>query len=295
MRIITEKIKQNVIKIVKSLKIKEIKSIIGRARLKFTYDEIEFYINCIFKHSLAQKTFKFIYSEYNLNINYAGFMKNIALFSSLFKYLFNIMNKNLNIRASQLLNIVDSTLIEEKKSNFITQKDWNLNRVTTRNEYKDKNNKIKRKIRTCGSKGLIFINRFNQVYCAELMNINDSDMNILKDLTRYKNQLKGILLADRGFSNKLVRKRLSIDKNNIFDYGKAYCTLISPYKTSENKNLTKKERKLYKRRWKIETLFQQLKNNYADNKLNLTGKYSKILKQAKFYSTFIIHNLLTIG
>jgi hypothetical protein len=196
--------------------------------------------------------------------------------------------KKLDIKPSKLLNIIDSTLIDEKKSNFITQKDWNLNRVTTR----IKNNN---KFRFCGSKGLIFINRFNQVYCADLININHSDMNILKDLTQYKCQLKGILLADRGFSNKLVRQRLSLDKNNIFDYGKTYCNLISPYRKSEKNYLTKKEIKLYKRRWKIETLFQKLKDNYSDNKLNLTGKYNKSLKQAKFYSTLIIHNLLTKG
>jgi hypothetical protein len=288
MKIITQKLKFIIKSTIKSLKTNEIKAIIGRDRLKFNYDEIENYVLTIFEHSLTQKTFKSIYLQKNLKICYETYMSNILLFSKLFKFLFYKINKFLDIKPSKLLNIIDSTLIDEKKSNFITQKDWNINRVTTRIKNKDK-------VRVCGSKGLVFMNRFNQVYYADLININYSDMNILKDLTQYKSQLKGILLADRGFSNKLVRTRLSMDKNNVFDYGKAYCKLISPYRKSEKKHLTKKEIKLYKRRWKIETLFQQLKDNYSNNKLNLTGKYNKSLKQAKFYSTLIIHNLLTKG
>ena len=58
--------------------------------------------------------------------------------------------------------------------------------------------------------------------------------------------------------------------------------------------LTKKESKIYKRRWSIETLFKILKDNYSENKLNLTGKYTNKLKQAKFYSTIIVHNLSTV-
>lgn len=284
--IITQKFKKNIKKIIFSLSKKEIKSLIRRERLKFSHKEIVDYVEIIFQHSQTQKTFKSIYKNSHLKITYSVFMKNIALFSRLFSYLFQFINKKLSIKPSQLLNMINSSLIAEKNSYYITQKDWNLNRITTRIKFDEK-------IRICGSKILVFLNRFKQIYHAELIYINIPDMNILKETSKYKSQLKGIVLADKGFSHKIIRKRLSLDKNNIFDYGKAYCKLISPYRKSEKMNLNDKEKKLYKRRWKIETLFQNIKHHYSNHKLNLTGKYNQELKKAKFYSTLISYNLST--
>lgn len=287
MNIITQQFKQISEKAIKSLKNKEIKAIIGRDRLKFSYQSISYYVQIIFEHSILQKSFLSLYKTHKPKVIYSVFMKNIRLFSSLFKYLFYRINKFLNIKASKLMNIVDSTLIEEKKSNFINKKDWIYNKVTTRIKHKIK-------IRTCGSKGLVFINRFGQIYRADLLQINHSDQNILKDFSLYLSSLQGILLADRGFSNKAVRTRLEQIKTSIFNPNQTTCKLISPYHYKEKKQLTQAEFKLYKRRWKIETLFQNLKHNYSDNKLNLTGKYNKILKQAKFYSTLIQFNFSTL-
>ena len=139
------------------------------------------------------------------------------------------------------------------------------------------------KIRACGNKGLFMMNKRKQIYHAEILNINDSDQNYLKNPHGLYGKLKGILLADRGFSN-----------NDIFNQKKQICRLISPYKSNQKETLTKKEMELYKRRWSIESLFKSLKDNYSDNKLNLTRKYTDKLKQAKFYSTLIIHNLSTL-
>ena len=216
-------------------------------------------------------------------------MSNIQLFSKLFRFLFYKLNEKLSIKPSKLLNMVDTTLIEEKKLNFINQNDWDSGRVTTRI---NKKNKIK--TYTCGSKGLVFLNRFGQIYSANLLNINYSDQNILKDFSFYIKELNGILLADRGFSNKAVRERLNHIKTSVFETNKPLCRLISPYNVKQNIKLTDKERKLYKRRWKIETVFQNIKHNYSENKLNLTGKYNNLTKGAKFYSTLINFNLSTI-
>ena len=284
MKIITQKLIQQALFDIKN---KEIKQIIGRQRLKFNRHEISLYLFYIFKHSNEQKSFKSIYKRLNLDVTYQGFMSNIALFSSLFKRLFYIFNKINNIKASSLLNIIDSTIIPEKQSRFINQKDWNNHRVTTRVLKKEK-------VRTCGSKGFVMMNRKKQIYHAELLNINESDQNYLKDPHRLTGKLKGILLADRGFSNKLVRDRLNHNKTDIFNYDKPICRLISPYHVKQKVKLTAMESKLYKRRWSIETIFKILKDNYSENKLNLTGKYTNKLKQAKFYSTIIIHNLSTI-
>ena len=289
MKIITQKFNEISKTIINSLKNKEIKSIIGRVRLKFTYKEINDYVQIIFAHSQTQKSFKSIYKKSKFKIKYSCFMSNIQLFSKLFRFLFYKLNEKLSIKPSKLLNMVDTTLIEEKKLNFINQNDWDSGRVTTRI---NKKNKIK--TYTCGSKGLVFLNRFGQIYSANLLNINYSDQNILKDFSFYIKELNGILLADRGFSNKAVRERLNHIKTSVFETNKPLCRLISPYNVKQNIKLTDKERKLYKRRWKIETVFQNIKHNYSENKLNLIGKYNNLTKGAKFYSTLINFNLSTI-
>lgn len=284
MQIITQKLIHQALFHIKN---KEIKQIIGRQRLKFDRQEISSYLFYIFKHSDKQKSFKSIYKKIKPEFSYQNFMNNIQLFSLLLKRLFYIFNKINHIKASKLLNIIDSTIIPEKQTKFISQKDWNNNRVTTRAIKKEK-------IRTCGSKGLFLINRNKQIYHAELLNINESDQNYLKNPHNLTGKLRGILLADRGFSNKLVRDRLSHNKTDIFTYNQEICRLISPYHYKSKIKLTNKESKLYRRRWTIETLFKILKDNYSDNKLNLTGKYTNKLKQAKFYSTIIVHNLSTL-
>lgn len=289
MKIITQKFNEISKTIINSLKNKEIKSIIGRVRLKFTYKEINDYVQIIFAHSQTQKSFKSIYKKSKFKIKYSCFMSNIQLFSKLFRFLFYKLNEKLSIKPSKLLNMVDTTLIEEKKLNFINQHDWDSGRVTTRI---NKKNKIK--TYTCGSKGLVFLNRFGQIYSANLLNINYSDQNILKDFSFYIKELNGILLADRGFSNKAVRERLNHIKTSVFETNKPLCRLISPYNVKQNIKLTDKEIKLYKRRWRIETVFQNIKHNYSENKLNLTGKYNNLTKGAKFYSTLINFNLSTI-
>ena len=289
MKIITQKFNEISKTIINSLKNKEIKSIIGRVRLKFTYKEINDYVQIIFAHSQTQKSFKSIYKKSKFKIKYSCFMSNIQLFSKLFRFLFYKLNEKLSIKPSKLLNMVDTTLIEEKKLNFINQNDWDSGRVTTRI---NKKNKIK--TYTCGSKGLVFLNRFGQIYSANLLNINYSDQNILKDFSFYIKELNGILLADRGFSNKAVRERLNHIKTSVFETNKPLCRLISPYNVKQNIKITDKEIKLYKRRWKIETVFQNIKHNYSENKLNLTGKYNNLTKGAKFYSTLINFNLSTI-
>ena len=174
MKIITQKFNEISKTIINSLKNKEIKSIIGRVRLKFTYKEINDYVQIIFAHSQTQKSFKSIYKKSKFKIKYSCFMSNIQLFSKLFRFLFYKLNEKLSIKPSKLLNMVDTTLIEEKKLNFINQHDWDSGRVTTRI---NKKNKIK--TYTCGSKGLVFLNRFGQIYSANLLNINYSDQNIL--------------------------------------------------------------------------------------------------------------------
>jgi Transposase DDE domain len=267
-----------------TLNISQIKHKIGRIRLKFNKVEISYYLYCIFLATEQNKTLQNIHKNYFLkkyNTKYSTFANNIKFFSLLIDDFFVFTKKKYNINKTNT-NIVDTTLIEEKQAKFITKKDWKNNRVTTRNQ-----NKQTQYI--CGSKGLVFCNLLGQIYYAKLLNINISDQNILKDSAIYSNHLSKYLLADRGFNNKNAKQRLL-----YFD-----CELISPnhYKTVEKTGEYFEldwYKKIYKKRWKIETIFKLVKQNQADFKLDLKGKYSQELKKAKFLITIISYNLSTL-
>lgn len=130
---------------------------------------------------------------------------------------------------------------------------------------------------------MFFINRKGFIYYAKRLKINDSDQNILKDSAFYAPYLKDFLLADRGFQNKRVREHIQ----NI--YG---CRFISPYLKKQKETLTKKEWKLYRKRWGSETVFQRVKSNYAEVSLILKEKYTENLKNAKFYAASLLYNAL---
>ena len=292
MNIISQK---DVLLSIKKINLFKIKTIIGRERLRFSYNDIAFYCYQTILHTMKNTRYSSLYVKLNksksnhlLKVKYSTYMSNITLFSPLIKFIFEDINSINNIKASSLLNIIDTTLIPEKEEKYITNKDWSSGRVTTRTP---KHSTIKYHV--CGSKGLFLINRFRQIYHVEFLNINESDQNILKNPYNFIGKLKGILLADRGFSNKMVRKRLSYNKNDIFskNYNEPICKLISPYHYKEKIKFTKKEGKLYKRRWSIETIFKNMKDSYSNIKLNLTGKYSKKLKKAKLFASCIIYNL----
>lgn len=260
-----------------SINISHLKSILKLQRLKTNRVVISFYLYCIYLHYKEQKTFKYIHKHYffkKYKVKYSAFMHSIKLYSVLIKY----QHKYICLKRKffpTVVNIVDSTLIEEKQSKFIISNDYKNSRVTVRNKEK-----------ICGSKGLCFLNSDLKIYHAQLLNINISDQNILKDSAIYYNLLGKVLLADRGFNNKNVQARVK-----TFD-----CQLISPnhYKVVEKtgKYFDKDWYiNIYKRRWKIETVFQKMKNNYSDFKLNLKGKYTSRLKEAKFFLCIIDYNL----
>ena len=263
---------------------------IHRSRLKFNIRELAFYLFCIIEHNQGRETFKHmhrrLFKDERLNITYSTFMSNIKTVSPLMGFIFNEFNKSNHVKAG-ILNIVDTTLIEEKQAKHINGVDWQRERVTTRG-------KDASKYHVCGSKGLVFINRSNLVYFAKLLPINTSDQNILKDTCHYDHALKGIVLADRGFNNKLLRERLQEHKNDIWNIRGPDCRLISPYVKKSKTQLTPKEKKLYKRRWRIETVFQKVKDCYSQSSLQMHGRYNKELKKAKFYTTWLIYNFNTL-
>ena len=265
---------------IKSVNFSELRTTLQLQRLRLDKPTISFYLFCMFLHTSEQKSFTYIHKNYFLikyKTKYSTFMHNVNKLAKLAIHIFNYVKKLFNIKKTTIA-IVDTTLIEEKKQDFINRKNWKNHRVTTR-----------KKKHICGSKGLIFLNDKKQVIYANLLSINYSDHNILKNSAYYQPYLSKYLLADRGFNNKIAKTRLK-----TFN-----CKLISPNQVATVKKTGKYfeselYKKLYSRRWKIETLFQKIKHNYADFKLNLTGRYTLELKKAKFLLTIISYNLSTI-
>lgn len=269
---------------VRLLKISQIKTIIDRKRMRFSWNEIEFYLQSLVEQSQRIIHFKEIWKNsckaLSYKLSYENFMENIALFSPLFEYLFSLINQVLGVTPSTELNIVDSTLIETKKSESIRKKDYEQNRVTYRNK------KV-----ICGEKGLAFINKKGEITYAELVNINFSDFNFLKRPKFYmaKGLMQGILLGDRGFNCKMVRDRIL--EANRQCVGVPNTQWISPPHKKSKEILSPEEWKIYNKRWSIETLFQKLKEEFGPYKLSLKGKFRPQIKQARFFICLIQYNL----
>jgi hypothetical protein len=278
--------------ILNSKKYVELRQQINRSRLKFNIHTLASYLYWIVLQNNTRTTFKQLhhelYMEHKVSINYSTFMSNVKTIAPLMKYLFNLFNRTQNVKPSTLVNIVDTTLINDKQTKSIHRRDWKNERVTTRGSGVDK-------YHVCGVKGLVFMNRQKLVYLAEFMPINNSDQNILKSTCNYNNALKGFVLADRGFSNKVVRDRITNNKNDIWHNDDLRCRLISPYVRKSKTQLTEKEKKLYKYRWRIETLFQKVKHVYSETPLQLHGGFTKQLKEAKFFATWICYNAKTLN
>ena len=66
--------------------------------------------------------------------------------------------------------------------------------------------------------------------------------------------------------------------------------MISPFHYKSKIQLNDKEKKFYKKRWKIETVFQKLKNPYDLFKLNLKGVKNKKILEAKLFISLINYN-----
>ena len=259
----------------KLLGFRAIKACLGRQRLRLSFETIAFYLLCISQHQAEHVHFKRLYAKADLSITYAAFMHGVQTVAPLAKVLFFAINRKAGIGPSKLLNMIDSSLLPEKQPGSIRSRDWAAGRVTTRS-----NAGVKSYI--CGSKLLCFMNRQGFVYYAKHTGINHSDFNVLKDTAYHSARLRGILLADRGFNSALVRERLK---------GQPQVRLISPPHKASKSWLSPKESKLYKYRWRIETLFQRLKDPYGNFKLNLTSRLTKILNEAKLFITLTTYNL----
>lgn len=268
----------------------EFKTAIGRERLRFSKTQAVDYLWALAQQHLNQTTMKALWlAQYQekLRISYEGFMKNVQVWAKLWPRLFRDITKSLGITSSPMLNIIDSTLLPVKTERAITQKDWSTpGRVVSRTQKNSNGTLEKRAI--CGWSGLTIINRQGQISHAQIDAITTSDANVLKQpfLWLRQNIIRGLILADKGFSNKTVRERLDAWKSQGYP-----CRLVSPYHAKSKEQLTDKEWRLYRLRWFIETVFQKLKDPLGPYKLMLRGAKTVARQHAQFFISLTAYNL----
>lgn len=254
-----------------SLNIAQIKKSLGRDRLKFSKEEIVDYLMALSYQQQQYCYFKAIWNK-NEKISYQGFMKNLKVIAPLWGVLEKLHKEQSSISFDDL-TIIDTSLLPCKEEKSISPKDWEKKRVTIRTNTTSK-------IYICGEKWLAVINSQKQIVFNQLLNINYSDQNILKNPYMLVSQglRQGVLLADRGFSNKNVRKGFA-----FLNHEKINCSvrLVSPFHYKEKTTLTPEERLLYKKRWQIEEMFRQIKCPLGAFKLILKGSRNKKMLKAK--------------
>lgn len=276
---------------VKSLSFSQIKSILSRSRLKFSKELIAKYLYLLDFHNYHKISLLDLYNKQELQENidccYSNFCRNLDTISKLMPYIFNYFNSKNNIKKTSNYGIVDTTIIEKKKSSNILESDFTKNDVTSRFKNKCKSHKIY----YCGYKLLCFLNENKLCYGLNLLNINYSDMNILKDSALYKDKVENIkILADRGIGHNKTKKRLLTFNSE----------LIFPKRKSQQKNkddwIDEKHKVIYKNRWKIEMCFNEVKNPYGIIRLDLTyKKLSESVRKAKIYLSLLKYNLQQLG
>jgi len=214
-------------------------------------------------------------------LTYKGFWKALKHVEPLWKHLFFLEAQNSRQAEPGSLVILDTTLLPTKQEPSIRKKDYEAGHVTSRTTKKHQKGKKEKKYSVCGKKGMVMLLENQKIGYAELAPINTYDGEWIANPFQFvqmgmKNQ---IFLADRGFASQEKRKRWQ-KANDVFQVSNR---LIMPYLKKSKTQLTSEEQALYKKRWKIETLFQQMKHERGDYRLSLRWMKSDSKQQAHFF------------
>jgi len=259
--------------ILQTLSIREIRHQLGRIRLKFTLQEIAFYLEQLHLHQAHRVTLKALWIKSETGHSYQSFCQNLDLCAKLSGLVFIQFNRTSRIEPSSLYNVIDTSLIPTKKPQHLSKKDFDQGKVTVRQG-------LEGKLFVHGLKWLAVVNRQGLIVKSQTLGINTPDIDVTKNPYQY-GLPKGILLADKGFNSKEVRSRLQ----------GCSIRLISPFKSNQTQQLSDKERRLYARRWSIETVFQTLKHDYGAFKLGTSSRYTLQKQKAVLTLAALSYNL----
>ena len=132
----------------------ELKKGLGRNRLKFTKEEITFYLEQFYLFATKDQSYINLFNEYEKKKNqeietnqvaevisyknpsevtYRGFIKNVKTVSKLYGKLFNKLSKDNPLTKEEMeIVAVDTSLIASKQEHCITSKDFETKNVTVR-------------------------------------------------------------------------------------------------------------------------------------------------------------------
>lgn len=249
--------------IVQSLPLSTLKMQMGRLRLKFLISDIALLLNLLNMAQTQKLCLKTVWQGRNSELGtYQNFCKNLETVAKLMPLVMSKFNAIHGIQPSKLMNIIDTSLIPVKAAQSIRSKDYAKNDVTLR-----KVDGVPHHV--CGVKLFAVLNRQGFICKTLVLPINTADIDATKN-PYYYGLTPGILLADKGFNSALARQRLK----------SCGIKLLSPFKVNQKQQLTDKEKRFYKRRWRIETVFQKLKAQYGHFKLGTSSRYTKIKQKA---------------
>lgn len=258
-----------------SLSLAELKSCLGRKRLRIDRWRLLGYVLALMEQQARSRHYKAIHRDGSVGVGYAAFMHGMAMAAPLWGLLLDRHQSQQGIVFDDL-TLADSSLLPSKDEGSISKKDWLAGRATVRPGV-DKQGKT----RICGEKLMAVSNSRRQLVLSLLMtSINSADDHVFKQPYQWacRGLRKGFLLVDRGFSNRAMRSGFEVLRKTLPGFA---VHIISPPRARQTWVLTPEEQQLYKKRWEIEEIFRQLKDPLGRFKLSMKGVRNRKIRAAR--------------
>ena len=214
-----------------------------------------------------KKVYKKLVSKKKVLVTYEGFMYNLGVLGALFEHIFHTQ-EHLIKKATRV--ILDTSFLVAKQNHCLRPKD--KPRIAVRP------GKL-----VCGYKILLLCDEKRRILFADIVSIKSHDSTFFEECSGFlsKHNFLGVTLADKGFSSEKNRK---IARTN----GQK---LICPYKKNQQKQLSQKDRKMYRKiRYKIEDIFKVLKDIQEKPRLIIKNQRRISIIRAKLFLACLIYN-----
>lgn len=256
---------------VRNIKKEQMKEILGRKRLKYSYSEICLYLGAFLESHTQFVSFKKVYkklvSKKKVLVTYEGFMYNLGVLGALFEHVFK-RQEHLIKKATRM--ILDTSFLVAKQNYCLRPKD--KPRIAVRP------GKL-----VCGYKVLLLCDETRRILFADLVSIKSHDSTFFEKCSEYFYDFgfSGEILADKGFSSEKNRKLAKMNNQK----------LICPYKKNQQKQLSQKDQKIYRKtRYKIENIFKVLKDIQEKPRLIIKNQRRISIIRAKLFLACLIFN-----